>query len=814
MPAAVERPFTYLAEGALEPGTLVEAKLMGRKLIGAVWEDAGDDVPLAKLKPIERAFANVPPLSAAFRRFIDWVAEFTLAPKGAVLALTALSLAGKTPRKNYEAPDYKVNLPTLTPPQQEAADALLALLSPSPLRGEDGRGVGQGNASPRPHPNPPPKGEGIKPILLDGVTGSGKTEVYFHAIAEALKTGRQVLVLVPEIALTHQWFERFARTFGAPPTVWHSQESPAARTRVWQAVALGRAKVVVGARSALFLPFRDLGLIIVDEEQDPSYKQEEGVLYHARDMAVVRAKFEAVPVLLVSATPSLETLHNVEAGRYRMLHLPERFGAAGLPEVELVDMTLDPPERGEFLSPRVKEKILATVASGHQALLFLNRRGYAPLLLCRACGHRFECEHCSAWLVVHGKKELLCHHCGHHEKIPAECPKCHAPAEKLAPCGPGVERIAEEVRAMFPSSPLRGEEGWGADLRKAHPLAGTLRHAQALRREMTEAEKRLWKILRGKSLGVAFRKQHPVGPYIADFACLSPKLVVELDGGQHATPEDAAYDKERTGFLESQGFPVVRFWNHEVLENSEGVAMRIAQAIQQQKSPHPNPPPEGEGRVPRIAILSSDEQVASETWAAIEKGEIDILVGTQMAAKGHHFPHLTFVAVVDADIGLTGSDLRTAERTYQLLHQLGGRAGRADAPGTVFIQTYQPTHPVMQALKSHDRDRIMSLEAMARRAGGWPPYGQLAAILLDGADEAKVREAGRRLAQSAPQDARLTVLGPAPAPLSRLRDQYRYRLLVKAQKGVHLQRTLKAWLAGKKFSGVRIKLDVNPYYFQ
>lgn len=666
VPAAVDKPFTYLTPHALEPGTLVVTRLTGRKLVGAVWDAPVENVPAAKLKPIESALDTFPPLTKPYRDWLDWVADFTLAPKGAVLALAALALANKTPRKAYVPPVYEITLPQLTKAQQEATDALALALSRKERERVSPRPLGEGaNDSERMR----------APILLDGVTGSGKTEVYFSAIAKAVAQGGQVLVLLPEIALTHQWLERFEKTFGARPCMWHSRETPATRTRTWQAIARGEAKVVVGARSALFLPFKNLAFIVVDEEHDATYKQDDGVLYHARDMAVARAKFEHIPIVLASATPSLETLHNVAEKRYRSFHLPERFGAAGLPAVQLIDMVQTPPERGAFLSPPVKEKLLSTLAAGQQSLLFLNRRGYAPLLLCRGCGHRFQCDHCSAWLIVHGKKdrhhdldELLCHHCGHHEPIPLQCPKCEAPQEKLAPCGPGVERIAEEVRALVPDA--------------------------------------------------------------------------------------------------------------------------------------------------RLAILSSDEQVGAGTWATIERGEVDILVGTQMAAKGHHFPNLTFVAVVDADLGLEGADLRAAERTYQLLHQLGGRAGRADARGEVLIQTWQPAHPVMQALLNHDRERIMALEMLARKAGHWPPYGQLAAILLDGVDEAAVRRAGQLLAQSAPEDARLTVLGPAPAPLSKLRDQYRFRLLVKARKGIHLQRTLIGWLKGKKFPRVRIKVDVNPYYFQ
>ncbi len=760
MPALVPEPFDYAVPQGTPEGALVEAPLQGRKLIGVIWSSADaqgasrprsapppagspsatrlEPSPKKKftLKPVTRVLDTLPPLSKNYRAWIDWISDFTLAPKGSVLSLCGLAYAAKTPKKALPPQVFTITLPTLTDAQAAAAKEI----------------------------------HGTKPILLDGVTGSGKTEVYFHALAAAITAHHddsrrvpsraaahasggvgampppnQVLVLLPEIALTHQWLARFEKTFGAKPVVWHSRMTPVAKARAWQAVARGEVQVVVGARSALFLPFKNLSLIIVDEEHDPSYKQEDGVLYHARDMAVVRAHFEQIPIVLASATPSLETLENVREGKYRALHLSDRFGAAGMPSVQLVDMRNDPPERGDFLSPTIKKELLATLARGEQALLFLNRRGYAPLLLCRACGHRFECKDCSAWLVLHGgqppsplrvrggsaeglrtdnhggcssrvaegepegsaqrrgaspsKNYLRCHHCDHREPMPTKCPACSADAAMLAPCGPGVERIAEEVAAMLSIS----ADAQGASRpRSAPPPAG------------------------------------------------SPS------------------------------------------------ATRPEQPLEM---------------IPSLAVLSSDESIATDTWDAIERGEIDIIVGTQMVAKGHHFPRLTFVAVVDADVGLSGADLRAGERTYQMLHQLGGRAGRGELAGRVFIQTYLPDHPVMEALVAGDRDQLMALEAKERRAGGWPPFGQLAAILLDGVDEAKVKRAGQILAQSAPADSRLTVLGPAPAPLSKLRGQFRYRLLVKARDGIHLQRTLKGWLATQKFSGVRIKVDVNPYYF-
>jgi primosomal protein N' (replication factor Y) len=751
LPTLVDSAFDYLVPTGTPVGTLVETTLAGRTLIGAVWGEGVVPLPLGErlgegmleqgtqssrpltqpspprgegfstpsattytLKPITRVIETLPPLKKEYRDWLDWIAEFTLAPKGSVLSLCGLAHAARVTKKPVTPQQFSIELPTLTPDQQAAADALTNSDS--------------------------------KPTLLDGVTGSGKTEVYFHAIAAAIKAGRQVLVLLPEIALTHQWYERFEKTFGAKPCAWHSRLTPVAKARIWQAVARGEVQVVVGARSALFLPFKNLSLIIVDEEHDPSYKQEDGVLYHARDMAIARAHFEKIPIILASATPSLETMENVREGKYRALHLASRYGAAGLPTVRLVDMRNDPPERGDFISPVVKKAALETLARGEQVLFFLNRRGYAPLLLCRACGHRFQCKSCSAWLVVHGgggsrvsvasgeplaagvkgtrspSRNLSCHHCGHKEKFPDHCPACNADADKLAPCGPGVERIAQEVRGMFVVDTLRenGEAGGVVPL--------------------------------------------PLG--------------------------------ERLG---------------------EGAGSEAPKSSRPLTQPSP---PRGEGSAvaptpltPSLITLSSDESIPPETWAAIEKGEIDILVGTQMVAKGHHFPRLTLVVVVDADVGLDGADLRAGERSYQLLHQLGGRAGRGELAGTVLVQTYAPDHPVMKALAAHDRNRLMALEAKERRAGNWPPFGQLAAIVLDGKEDAVVRAAGQMLARTAPDDARIKVLGPAPAPLSKLRGQYRYRLLVKAADGIHLQRTLRGWLAHQKFKGVRVKVDVNPYYF-
>jgi primosomal protein N' (replication factor Y) len=502
------------------------------------------------------------------------------------------------------------------------------------------------------------------------------TEVYFEAISATLRAGKQALVLVPEISLTPQWRERFHARFGAAPAEWHSELGAKARRETWRGIANGEAPVVVGARSALFLPFPRLGLIVVDEEHDQAFKQEDGVIYQARDMAVVRARFEAAPIILSSATPSLETLANVEAGRYRELALPERHGDAELPAITAIDLRRDPPPRGAWLSPALRQSLGETVAAGEQALLFLNRRGYAPLTLCRACGHRLQCPNCTAWLVEHRLAgRLACHHCGFATALPEACPGCGA-LGKLAACGPGVERLAEEVAALFPKA----------------------------RYELATSD-------------------------------------------TISTPAEAAALIER-----------------------------------------------------------------------IETRAIDILIGTQIVAKGHHFPLLTLVGVVDADLGLAGGDLRAAERTFQLLQQVSGRAGRADRPGRVFLQTYMPEHPVMAALVSGDRARFVAEESAARRAHELPPFGRLAAIIVSSRNERDAADSARALAVIARKDLRpgspIEVFGPAPAPLALLRGRHRQRLLVKGPKDERLQPRLRRWLASlPRRGGVSLQVDVDPYSF-
>jgi primosomal protein N' (replication factor Y) len=711
LPYPFAGPFDYRVPPGMDPqpGDLVLVPLNRREVIGVVWDGEADGgVGDNRLRPIA-AILDAPPMRADLRHLVDWIAAYTLAPPGDVLtmALRTNALTAEQPPLGWALADPRPELR-----RTEAREAVFAALAAGPLPAASVAGAAGVSAAvvrsladagalvpvslpiPGRFAAPDPEHQGpvlsaaqedaasalrqavaareFAVFLLDGVTGSGKTEVYLEAVAECLRQGRQALVLLPEIALSSQWIARFTARFGTAPAAWHSDLSSRTRRATWRAVDAGEARVVVGARSALFLPFPDLGLVVIDEEHETAFKQEDGVVYHARDMAVVRARLCQAPAILASATPSLETTANVEAGRYRRLHLPARHGGATMPQVSLVDLRVHKPERGQFLSPVLLAAIQATLERGEQAMLFLNRRGYAPLTLCRACGHRMQCPNCTAWLVEHrARRSLQCHHCGHSVPIPVACPQCAA-ENSLTAVGPGIERITEEARAAFPEA--------------------------------------------------------------------------------------------------------------------------------------------------RILVMASDTlpgpHAAAEAARAIENREVDLIIGTQIVAKGWHFPHLTLVGVVDADLGLGGGDLRAAERTVQLLHQVSGRAGRAEAPGHVLLQTWNPGHKVMQALLAGDLASFMESEAAERRPGNWPPYGRLAALIVS-ADTGEAADiAARDLGRAAPHGDGLVVLGPAPAPLSILRGRHRRRLLLKTRRDIAVQPLLRLWLAQvNPGRGVRIDVDVDPVSF-
>lgn len=634
-------------EGLLAPkGSFVEVSLGKKYVVGVVWGDSDNSVPLNKLKPIGQIL-NVLPLPKATRDFIDWMANYTVTPKGAVLKMALGSkwrvLTDKD-RLSFKPPDPDYHQPELTDAQKQAALKLVNDV----------------------------KADCFSVTLLDGVTGSGKTEVYCEAIAEALRQGKQVLVLLPEIAMTSALIDRFAERFGERPTEWHSELSDKQRRLNWHAIAQGQARFILGARSALMLPYKDLGLIVVDEEHEAAYKQEEGVIYHGRDMAVVRAHIGKIPIILSSATPSLETLNNVKQGKYKHVVLSERFGRAKMPFISLIDLRKEKMNVREFISAPLFEELKSAFAQGHQAMLFLNRRGYAPLTLCRSCGHRLQCPNCTSWLIEHKKSgKLHCHHCDYSAYQPKACPTCKA-ENNFAACGPGVERIAEEVKQRLPEV--------------------------------------------------------------------------------------------------------------------------------------------------RCAIMASDTlsgpKAAQELIKQMKDRSIDLLIGTQIMTKGYHFPRLTLVGVIDADLGLSGGDPRAAEHTFQLLQQVAGRSGREENAGRALLQTTTPEHPVMQALVKGDRDAFMEAELNERRAYHLPPFTRLANITVTGRDQKQVIIAIQQIASAAPQDSRIRVLGPAPAPFSILRGRYRYRLLVRANKSVVLSQVLSDWVSRIKISrALKLQIDIDPHSF-
>lgn len=711
LPLALSEPYTYRMPTGLEvaPGSYVRVPLGPRQAIGVVWTLGGEPPGDRALRDIAEAYP-LPSMPELHRQFLAWVANYYLAPVGTLLRM-ALRAPGAfaDPRQDIAVVATDREPQRMTPQRQRLMEAArlgpamkaselarMAGVSASVVKGLVGEGVLEPVALPAfaPFRLPDPSAHRMplsasqetaaealrrtvaardfSVTLLDGVTGSGKTEVYFEAMAAAVAAGRQVLLLLPEIALTGQFLSRVERRFGVSPAEWHSEVRPRERERVWRAVASGEARIVVGARSALFLPWHRPGLIVVDEEHEPAFKQEEGVPYHARDMAVVMGSLGRFPVILSSATPSLESLVNVDRGRYAQLHLPDRYGRPELPSLSLIDMRVAAPSSGQWLSERAAGAVAETLAQGFQALLFLNRRGYAPLTLCRACGHRFECPNCSAWLVEHRfRDQLLCHHCGHAEPLPGACPACGVEG-KLAACGPGVERLAEEARTRFPEARLAilsSDLSWGTNLRQ---------------------------------------------------------MLVDI----------------------------------------------------------------GEGRY-------------------------DLIVGTQLVAKGHHFPHLTLACVVDGDLALETSDPRAGERTWQLLAQVAGRAGRGEKPGRAMIQTYSPDHPLMRSLASGDREGFLKREKGLRERAGMPPYGRLAAVIVSGAEAAETERFARALAARMPSPPdEVRILGPAPAPLHLVRGRRRWRFLAIGGRGRLLQPFLSEWLAGVKAPGsLRVDIDVDPYGF-
>ncbi|MAQ84221.1 MAG: primosomal protein N' [Maritimibacter sp.] len=710
----LDRLLDYKApEGGCFVGAFVEVPLGPRKVLGVVWGPGRGDFDISKIRSVIRVLDAAPMLDE-MRQFLGRVADYTLTPMPAMLRLATRSPGlGDPPsmRKVYRLGHAEPD--RMTDARRRVLEVLseygglsftlgelaeTAGVTSSVVKGLVKQGAVSEEESPRdlPYPRLDPElpgkeltgdqaagaevlGAAIRSgaygtTLLKGVTGSGKTEVYLEAVAECLRKGRQALVLLPEIALTAEFLKRVEARFGAMPTEWHSGVTMTERRRAWKMVGEGGAQLVVGARSALFLPFRDLGLIVIDEEHDTSYKQEDGVLYNARDMAVLRASIASAQVVLASATPSLESWVNAESGKYSRLELKSRFGASELPDMSAIDMRDEDLPSSSWVSPSLQAAVRERLEAGEQSLLFLNRRGYAPVTICRACGHQIACDHCDARMVEHRfLKRLVCHQCGETKPMPEVCPSCEVEG-KLAPVGPGVERLHEEAAALFPDA--------------------------------------------------------------------------------------------------------------------------------------------------RIAVLSSDLFGSARALKAkveeIASGGADIVIGTQLVAKGHNFPLLTLVGVIDADLGLQGSDLRAAERTFQLMRQVAGRAGRAERAGLALLQTFQPEHPVIRAILSGDEEGFWRAEAAERKAAGVPPYGRMAGIVISSPEAQQAFDIGGALARADGPLRRIgaQVFGPAPAPIARIRGRHRVRLLVKAEKTAPLQAALARWVAQVRLpANLRLSIDIDPQNF-
>lgn len=700
-----------VSRSGVDTGSFVLVPLGPRKVVGVVWDKGEGKFDPSRIRPIIKVL-NVPGLDDKFRLFLEKVAEYNLVSLSSTLArLTRLPEPTEGP-KVEKCCRWDGNLP---PKMTSSREKVFEFLKPgreylikdvitetgvgmdvlkrlesggfllfseklikdeAPVFNLKGNSVELNDEQRRATDNIFRflDQEEFSPILLKGVPGAGKTEVFLEVIARTLKEGKQVLVLLPEIALTSQIIKRFNDRFGEAPFEWHSSVSKVQKRKIWRMAGEGTAQLVVGARSALFLPFSNLGLIVVDEEHDSSYKQDSGIIYNARDMAVLRASLYEANIILVSATPSLESLVNVTRGKYKRVDLLSRFGDATLPDIDIIDMKGETDTSGKWISGALIKEISDRLQKGEQSLLFLNRRGYAPITVCANCGNQVGCIDCDARLVEHRYfNEMICHQCGARSMVPKKCPDCHAEG-MMVPLGPGIERLAEEVKSIFKQA--------------------------------------------------------------------------------------------------------------------------------------------------KIEVLSSDlvesPMQLKDTLEKISKGEVDIIIGTQIIAKGHNFPYLTLVAVIDADVGLQGGDFRAAERTFQIIRQVTGRSGRADIPGIALLQTWNPDHPVIQAITSNNDEAFWEAESREREVTGSPPFSQYIGVIVSGKDVDEIEGFSQALARDSKplMDENYELYGPAPAPIARIQGRVRYRLLIKAERSLRVQRAIRVWLNQFKIPGsIRLTIDVDPQRF-
>lgn len=648
--------YDYIVPENLElcVGDFVRVPLRNKEEVGVVFSEKKEslDYDISRVRKIISKVKNYKLLPTQIE-FVLRVADYNLTQVGNVLKMVMgfdevfSSTIPRVKKTNYN-PTYVS--PELSPEQKNAVDVLSKKL-----------------------------GAGFSVSLLDGITGSGKTEVYFNVINEALKKPEaQVLIMLPEISLTGQFLSKFKDRFGILPVLWHSSVTKAQRRDNWKAIISGDARVIVGTRSSLFLPYKNLSLIVLDEEHDGSYKQEEGVIYQGRDMAVLKSMVDKIPIILASATPSIETINNVNLGKYSVVKLTSRFGSAVMPDVELIDMRQNQPAKESWgkawLSSILVKQIEEKLSAKEQVMLYINRRGYAPLVLCGKCGHRIQCPNCNVYLTAHNKDDTrcCCHHCGYSMRLPKVCPKCQA-EDSWTLCGPGIERIEEEVKNRFPT----------------------------------------------------------------------------------ASVETISSD-----------------------------------------------------------IITSQTRL-NEIISKIAKSEVDIIIGTQILVKGHHFPNLTLVGVVDGDMSFSSSDLRANENTFQLLTQVSGRAGRDVKKGNVVIQTYNPENSVMQAIKNNDREAFVKQELIDRQNAMMPPFSKLGALILSSKNKLALENVCAKLRQKMPVGLdNIQVYGPIDSPLSYLKNNYRKRFLLVVDRKIKIQDILKRWVSMVNIpSSVKLKVDIDPYNF-
>lgn len=644
-------PLDYLIPNdiKLEQGDLVIVPFRSKRMLALVWQITSEsECAIEKLKTVESKINfNIPSI---YIKFIEWIANYYLYSLGHIFRMVIPTeigtyfVTGKKYKQKLLSEDYQYIKPEFNPEQENAIEKIDKFI------------IDRKNT-----------------IILDGVTGSGKTEVYLSIINSILNSNpsAQILIMLPEIALTNQIIDRVITRLNYSPSIWHSSITAKQRRENFLNISNGSAKIIIGARSALFLPFKNLSLIIVDEEHEQSYKQEEGVAYQARDMAIMRAKLGDIPIILASASPSLESIHNIALGKLELVTLSGRYNSNSMPKISILDMKLERRKK-YFISQELLKAIKANLTLNQQSLLFLNRKGYSPVMICGKCGNQKCCNHCSTSMVYHkSQKKLKCHQCGFVAALPKKCPNCEL-EESFIPCGPGVERLAEEVKELIPEA-----------------------------------------------------------------------RVIILTQESFNTPKQT-----------------------EIILN------------------------------------------------AINNKEYDILIGTQIIAKGHHFPALTIVGVIDADSSMTGGDLRSAERTYQLLQQVGGRAGREIENSKIYIQTYNPEHPLILALASYNREKFIKEEMNSRKAMNMPPFGRLASIILSSKQEQKLLEFSKELVKQSPISKEILVLGPAPALIYKIRGKFRYRILIKTKRNINIQKFLNTWLENIKIpSHIHFKIDIDPYYF-